>query len=566
MRTFTTVLAPAAFCCCAEAFILTSPRHFSRSEQSVSSLQAGPSSASAAGTERTDALVIGAGLSGSSLAFNLMKNGVSDVTVIEANDRVGGNVISMKKDGFQWEEGPNTFQPNNEIVKLAADLGMADELRFADGGLPRWVFWDNVMHKLPGGPQDIPNFNLLSIPGKIRAALGAIGFVGPIPEKEETIREFVCRHLGIEVFEKLIDPFVSGVYAGDPSKLSIEACLPKIKRLESLGGPGLFDGGLLRMQELKKERAQSAADPNMPMVPKAALGSFKNGLRALCEAIAEKLGDRVKLSTRLVNLKPITDPALLAEGYRLRASLLSLNGGGEREVLAKSVAITTPAYRTADLVESMVPAAAALRTIEYPPVASVIMAYPSSSVAASQQPLSGFGHLIPRKNKIRTLGTIWVSSLFPERAPEGWTVLSSYIGGAQDVKIATLNPEQIAAEVDRDMRTTLLKVDAPKPKILGVRLWERAIPQYKLGHLEMLRRLEEDVSKVDGLFLGGNWKTGVAIGNCVAWGGEAASEICAFLDSLSSPSSSGSAAREAAGEMGGEETKRKEEEVVAVGA
>ena len=219
-----------------------------------------------------DCLVVGGGISGCSLAHNLHVRGV-DVVLAEARDYLGGNVISHKEGGFVWEEGPNSFATQPSIVRIASELGIADELVFADESLPPWVNHNGKLHPLPKGqggkgpkgqlelvfgPNGVLKFafagELLSWPGKIRAGIGA--FLGhlPAPEgKEETIREWVARILGEEVFLRCIDPFVSGVYAGDPETLSMRAALPKIARIERYSYDidwnkfgALFYGGLAR--------------------------------------------------------------------------------------------------------------------------------------------------------------------------------------------------------------------------------------------------------------------------------------------------------------------------------
>ena len=169
--------------------------------------------------------------------------------VTEARERVGGNITSRSDPaaGYLWEEGPNSFQPNDSMLKAAVDAGVADQLVFGDPKAPRFVWWEGKLRPTPSGP-DVVTFDLMSIPGKIRAGLGAAGiWKAPMPAEEESVEKFVRRNLGAEVFERLIEPFCSGVYAGDPSKLSMKAAFGKVYDLELKGGS--IVGGVLALRK-----------------------------------------------------------------------------------------------------------------------------------------------------------------------------------------------------------------------------------------------------------------------------------------------------------------------------
>jgi protoporphyrinogen/coproporphyrinogen III oxidase len=521
-----------------------------------------------------DCLVLGGGISGSTLAHNLYRSGVN-VVLAEARDYLGGNVKSHRNDeGFLWEEGPNSFATQPSIVRIAYELGIDDQLVFADEALPPWVNHNGKLHPLPKGKggkgpkgqlelvfgsNGVLKFalvgDLLSWPGKIRAGIGAfLGHAPPPTEKEETIREWVTRILGEEVFLRCIDPFVSGVYAGNPETLSIKAALPKIARIEEISYSigwnvfgAIFYGGLKRQIELTKERKADPPAPEWPEFEYGNPGSFREGLSTLPNAIAAELGigDKIKLEWKATKIEKGSSKNGNDNCYVVTFD----TPNGTRTVQARSIVSTVPAHSIGDALLPVMPESKDIFEkvrkeisrvgVYYPPVAAVTVAYPKSSFKDVELPngfgnlqdLPGFGSLNPRSEGVRTLGTLWSSSLFPGRAPSDYHLLLNYIGGSRDVGIANLSDDEIVDFVDKGCRDVLLNDDAPKPKVIGMKVWPTAIPQYELGHLPMMNALEAAESKLPGLWVCGNYRTGVAFPDCVTFGYEQAKIVKTFLDS-----------------------------------
>ncbi|GAB4830647.1 fatty-acyl coenzyme A oxidase [Ancistrocladus abbreviatus] len=472
-----------------------------------------------------DCVIIGAGISGLCIAQALTaKHDVARLIVTEARDRVGGNIITVERDGYLWEEGPNSFQPSDAMLTMAMDCGLNDELVLGDPTAPRFVLWDAKLRPVPSKPTDLPFFDLMSFGGKLRAALGALGFRPSPPDHEESVEEFVRRNLGNEVFERLIEPFCSGVYAGDPAKLSMKAAFSKVWNLEQQGGSII--GGTFKTMQERRSIPKPPQDPRLPKPKGQTVGSFRKGLTMLPSAISARLGTKVKLSWKLCCIDK------LANGeYQLTYG----TPGGLVTVRARSVVMTVPSHVASSLLRPLCVAAAdALSKFYYPPVAAVSLSYPKEAIRSEcliDGELKGFGQLHPRSQGMETLGTIYSSSLFPNRAPSGRTLLLNYIGGATNPGILSKTKDQLVETVDRELREILVSRNAKDPLVLAVRVWPQAIPQFLIGHYDLL-----DAAKVAlrdggfrGLFLGGNYVTGVALGRCVEGAYEIAEEIADLL-------------------------------------
>ncbi|XP_059659294.1 protoporphyrinogen oxidase 1, chloroplastic isoform X2 [Cornus florida] len=384
-----------------------------------------PSKVGAEGGEPVlDCVIVGGGISGLCIAQALNSTeSAPNVIVTEARDRAGGNITTLERDGYLWEEGPNSFQPSDTMLTMLVDSGLKDDLVLGDPNAPRFVLWDGKLRPVPSKPTDLPFFDLMSLSGKLRAGFGALGLRPPPPGHEESVEEFVRRNLGDEVFERLIEPFCSGVYAGDPSKLSMKAAFGKVWKLEQNGGSII--GGTFKAIRERTNGPKPPRDPRLPKPKGQTVGSFRKGLAMLPDAISNRLGSKLKLSWKLSSIVKL-DNRRYRLTYETPEGLVSLQ--------SQSVVMTVPSHVTSSLLRPLSAAAAdALSKFYYPPVAAVSISYPKEAVRSEclmDGDLKGFGQLHPRSQGVETLGTIYSSSLFPNRAPPGRILLLNYIGGA----------------------------------------------------------------------------------------------------------------------------------------
>jgi oxygen-dependent protoporphyrinogen oxidase len=331
---------------------------------------------------------------------------------------------------------------------------------------------------------------LLSARGKLRIL--AEPFVGrPKSDREESIAEFVTRRFGREVHDVFVSSFVSGIYAGDTSLLSAEAVFPKLVELERDHG-GIVRGAFAAMRK-RRDGAQPAPKKRRPMT----VASFATGLGRLPEALAEALGGRVQLET------PVERVTRREDGF-----VVATAGG---EVECRDLVVAAPAHEAAALLAPLSPRLVdLLRSIEYPPLASVAVAFPRDCVDFGAE---GFGFLVPRSTGLRTLGAIFTSSLFEGRAPEGWVSFTCFIGGATDPRAVDLPDDALIARVADDLGRT---VNARgEPRVLSITRWMRAIPQYTIGHVARVAEIEAEAARA-GVTLIGNYLHGVSVGDCVA--------------------------------------------------
>lgn len=450
------------------------------------------------------AVIIGGGISGLSTAWLLQKqareNGTGlEITLLEKEPHVGGKIRSIHDNGFTCEWGPNGFLDNKpQTLDLCNALGIAHKLhRSNDNARKRFIYSDGVLHRLPDNGPSFLKSKLISWPGKLRLAAEPFAPAAPAG-KDETLADFARRRLGKEALEKLIGPMVSGIFAGDPETMSLKSCFPRIAELESEYG-GLFKAMFKLAKKKRKEQAEgkivaSAAGPG------GTLTSFREGIQFLTDTLADQLKDSIRPGCQGLSIKPGSDG-----GY-----LIETEGCGT--ITADIVILASPSYAAAEMLKSLNSEISLLLSgIPYSSLSVICCGYERQRI---DHPLDGFGYLNVRREGRATLGTLWDSSMFDNRAPEGSVLLRSMAGGACLPDLVNLPDGLLLERVREDLRL-IMGIDA-EPSYVRIFRHQEAIPKYIAGHGERLARLESLAGNHPGLLFTGNAFRGVGLNDCVA--------------------------------------------------
>lgn len=453
-------------------------------------------------TAPLDAVVLGGGISGLTTAFLLKKRGLS-VRLLEAAERPGGCITTWRQDGFLFELGPNTVLNNApEIDRLCEAAGLLGErLEASRAARKRFVVKGGRLIPLPSGPLGFLATPLFSLRAKVR--LLKEPFIAPAPPgTEESIAQFVRRRLGSELLDYAVSPFVSGVYAGDPERLSVRHAVAKIHALEREHG-SLLRGALAR----RKGPA-----------PQGGLFTFPEGLQVLPRRLAQALGEAYVAPAAVLSVR---------REERDFSVVFSRRGGQGERLRTRAVVSALPAAAASAVLSPLGGAFPfRVRGLPYADVAVVCLGFRRNHVA---HPLGGFGFLAPEVERRFVLGCLFPSSLFPGRAPEDHVALTAFAGGAVHPERASLEEEGLILETLKDL-SPLLGLKG-SPVLSRVARWRPAIPQYNLGHGDLLRAAGEAETACPGLFVGGNLLQGVSVGNCIQNAFTVAKRVEAFLRS-----------------------------------
>ncbi len=450
------------------------------------------------GAGMIDAAVIGGGVSGLAMAYELQRRG-HRVAVLERQVRPGGNAISERISGFLMEHGPSSVNAAApEAGALASMLGL-DPLRreLGSGVRYRYLAGKATVHQISTHPLGFFLSNYLSPSARLRLLAEAL-----VPPKrgedEETVAAFWSRRFGPEFTDRVIDPLIGGLFAGNAAELSMAAVFPALLEMERRYG-SISRGVLSR----RRARGQ---------MPGRRLYSWRDGIGTLPQSLATALGPAVRTNAAVRRVTP------LSAGFRIEM-------GSAGTLDARAVVVATQPHVAAALLQPLDSVASeAAASIDAPPLSVVFLGYRREQV---DHPLDGLGYLTPSSVQRSLSGTLFCSTMFPGRAPDGHVALAGYLGGARSPDIAQAPPDELVALTKAEFRD-LLGVRG-EPVLARVRHWSRGLPQYHIGHGHKVAALGDAEARMPGLFIAGNYLSGAAVASCVAQAQSTAIRAHAFL-------------------------------------
>lgn len=455
-------------------------------------------------------VVIGGGITGLAAANRIKeiaaeKHPGLEVLLIEASERTGGPIRTIERDGFLVEEGPDAFITTKPWgLNLCRRLGLDGELIETNDSKRRtYILRGSDLVEIPEGfvmlaPSRLTPFltsPLFSWPGKLRMLLDLV-----IPRGrggDESVAGFVRRRLGREALDRVAQPMIGGIYTGDAERLSLRATMPQYLELEEEHGSVI--AGMFRSYRQKSRARKKDSGARYSMFV-----SFKKGMSTLTGKLVSGLGESLRLGEK------VSEVAESEGGYTVTTDK------GVYE--ADGVVITTPAFVTAKLVEKLdAETAALLAGIDYASSAVAVLAYKLSDI---KRPIEAFGFVVPALEKKRLIACSFSSEKFPGRAPEGYTVLRAFTGGMLDPGVLDLDDDAIMETLKSELAPVLGITGEP---VFGfLKRYPNSLPQYYVGHLDLVRRIASGVKKLRGLEIAGSAIGGVGIPDCINSGESAA--------------------------------------------
>lgn len=443
--------------------------------------------------------IIGGGISGLSAAYHLQQKQIP-VVIYEAGSRTGGVIETNREGGYLAECGPNSLlETSSSISDFIRELGLEPRRRYTDAQAGnRFLVKRGSIVAMPSSLWGFVRTPLFSSGAKMR--LSKEPFLPPAPpDQEESVAEFVVRRLGPEFLDYAVNPLLAGIYAGDPTRLSLRHAFPKLHALEQRYG-SLIRGQIFGAKERRQRGEVSKAH--------AKKISFDEGLQVLTDALSQRLRKAVHRNTQVVELNQN------AEGWEIGLRTVE---GEEKHQHAAVVFAGSPFGFPALNLRRRACETSFLREIKYAPVTSLVLGFKRDQVA---HPLDGFGVLVPGIEPFRILGAIFSSSLFANRAPPGHVLLTCYLGGMRDPELALGNASQQLQCTIKDLRA-LLGVRG-EPTFVHRCCFEKAIPQYEVGYGRIKHSMAALERDAPGLFLAGCYKDGISLSDSIVSGMDAA--------------------------------------------
>jgi len=438
-----------------------------------------------------DVVVIGGGVSGLAAANDLTCRG-HKVVVLERQAQTGGNAFSEKIGGFLMEHGPSTMNAHIPTAgHFSSEFGLDDRrCELGAGVRNRYLVANGKLSGIPVGPFGLLTAGYLSPVAKVRL-LADLFLPHQSDDEDETVMSFCTRRFGREVAERIIDPLVAGIYAGRAADLSIAAIFPKLVALEKKYGSVTL-GMIHRRREGGK-------------MPGSRLFSWLDGIGTLPKAISLRLGDAVRTGVAVRKISRCTD------GF-------GIDAGAAGAINAKAVIVATQPHVASRLIADIDPkGASAAAQIHAPPLAVVYLGFPRENVA---HPLDGLGFLTSEAENRNLLGAQFCSTMFPNRAPEGHVAVSAYFGGARAPDLACLSTPELASLARTEFRDLIGAKG--EPTVTRVRHWSLGLPQYGVGHPDLVADLRTTAKRQAGLFLTGNYFAGPSVATCLVGARETA--------------------------------------------
>lgn len=476
-------------------------------------------------------VIIGAGISGLACAFRLKQLG-AQCLVLEAHARPGGIIATARRDGYLFELGPQCPRFPAPVWRLVRELQLEDEFIAGDPTAKRHIFRYGALHPAPFSPAGLLTTRLVKLSSKFRMLSEALRSTQP-PPQEETLAEFATRKFGTDVLDNLADPIISTVFFGDAYKIGMESAFPCLVEWERKHGS--LVRGAIRARNSKRQ-AGATDGRTSPVTSKTnsrsmrvtdalpALGSFRSGMARLPERLAEELREGIRYGIRV---ERVTEQR---SENRESPAVWQIGLSNGETITAEHVVLSLPAFEAARVLERSVPALEReLRAIEYTPMVGVSSGYDRNQV---QNRLDGFGFMVPRKEGIKTICTFWNSSLFPERAPEGKVLMTSFVRSESSEEAFAINEDAFARTVELE-NEAILGITG-KPETRHVRIHPRALPQYNVGHSNRVAAIYDVLPTLPNLHLAGNYLKGRSIGECVELAFHVAENVHVQLGELNS--------------------------------